>query len=234
MSHNLVLFGRAAGASPAGRRVRRSTEATGDFSTRGLASAVYLLEACGAHLAISLLAPSFLLAAEAEKGAHGGGSPDLLVPPSVWAIVSFLIVLTILLKKLLPPIIQVMDKRAREISEALEAAEKARDERRALAESHAAEMRKAQEEVMALIEQGKADAVKLKDYILTDARRESEEVAARARREIEQAKQASIDELQRRAVSLALDLAGQVIKKELRPEDHQALIQERIRDLPSA
>ena len=147
---------------------------------------------------------------------------------------SFLIVLTILLKKLLPPIILVMDKRAREISEALEAAEKARDERRALAESHAAEMRKAQEEVMALIEQGKADAVKLKDSILTDARRESEEVAARARREIEQAKQASIDELQRRAVSLALDLAGQVIKRELKPADHQALIQERIRDLPSA
>ena len=214
--------------------MRRSPEAPVDLSTRGLASAASLLQACGAHLAISLLAPSLLLAGEAEKGAHGGGSADLLVPPSVWAIVSFLIVLTILLKKLLPPIILVMDKRAREISEALEAAEKARDERRALAESHVAEMRKAQEEVMALIEQGKADAVKLKESMLADARKESEEVAARARREIEQAKQASIDELQRRAVNLALDLAGRIIKKELSPADHQALIQERIRDLPSA
>lgn len=183
------------------------------------------------------LVPSLVLASgePAGEGGHGGaGAGDLLLPPNVWAILSFLVVLAILLKKLLPPIIDVMDRRATAIREALDAAEKAREEKAALLASHEKEVKRARDEALAIVEEGKADALQAKDSIIAAARSEAEEMTHRARREIEQAKQAAIDGLQRRAVDLAFDIAGRLVEKSLDPEEHQKLIQERLKELPNA
>lgn len=168
---------------------------------------------------------------EADAHGHQGG---LLVPPSVWAIVSFLIVLAILLKKILPPIVDVMDRRAQAIRDALEAAEKAKAEREALLATHAQELQRSKDEVLKLIEDGRADAQRARESIVSAARKEAEDTSARARREIEQAKQAAVEELHQRSIALAFDLARRLVEKNLNPDDHQELIQERIRRLPDA
>ena len=113
-------------------------------------------------LPVTVLLPALLLAVDpAAAASHGGGGePAILVPPNVWAIVSFAIVAVVLLWKVLPPIRDVMDKRAQMIREALEAAEKARAQQQALIASHAAEMRRSRDEILALMDQGKAEALR--------------------------------------------------------------------------
>ena len=197
-----------------------------------LLPAVFLL----AVLLPAVFLPAVLLAVDpAAGGSHGAsGEPAILVPPNVWAIVSFAIVAVVLLWKVLPPIRDVMDKRAQTIREALEAAEKARAQQQALVASHAAEMKRSRDEILALMDQGKAEALRARESILAEARKESEAMAVRARREIEQAKNSAIGDLQRQAVDLALDLAGRLIRKNLNPAEQQDLIQDRIRNLPPA
>lgn len=181
-----------------------------------------------------LVGPSLAMASEGEaEGGHGGGG-GLLVPPNVWAILSFLVVLAILVRKLLPPIIQVLDKRAEAIRDALEAADRARAERQALIESHAAEVERCRQEALAIVEQGRAEALQLKESLAAEARKEADAMIARGKREIEQAKQGAIEDLDRRAVNLAFDIANRLIRKNLSPADHQEMIQERIKNMPAA
>ncbi len=174
--------------------------------------------------------PALLLGAEAEAEAgHGHGGEEGVIPPTVWGVLIFVTVLLILWKKAFPPITAALEERARLIRESLAAAERAKAEAEALMQKHEASLEKARAEARAIIEEGKADAERVKEGIVQSAKRESEELTARARREIELAKDSAVDELDRRAVQLSVEIAAKLIKKTLKPEDHQELIRESIR-----
>ena len=72
----------------------------------------------GVVFAFGLLSPAFLFAADT---ADNGEAPKQLVPPTVWAVISFAVVLFILWKKLIPVITGAMDDRAEKIREAMAA-----------------------------------------------------------------------------------------------------------------
>ena len=59
-------------------------------------------------------------------------------------------------------------------------------------------------------------------------------LAARARRDIEQTKHNAVDELQQLAAKLSVDIASELIRKNLTVEDQQKLIEERIKQFPAA
>lgn len=183
----------------------------------------------------TLVAPALLLAApEGGEAGTAGHKGEFLVPPNVWAIVSFLLVLAILVWKLIPQIVHVMDRRAEAIREALEAAKKAWAQREALVATHAEEIRRSREETQALIAAGKAEALRVREAMVAAARQEAEQIVERSRREIQLAKESAIDDLQKRAVELAFDLSERLIRKSLHPAEHQDLIQESVRRLPRA
>jgi len=186
-----------------------------------------------AALLCVVLVPVALLAADADA-AHGEKSTGVYVSQLAWAIGSFLLVLLILVKKLIPPITAALDKRAADIRDALAVAEKAQAEAQAMISKHEAQLETARAEAAAIIEEGKADALKLKDSIVSSARKEVEAVEARSRREIKQAKTAAVDELDRRAVEISVGIAGKLIGKSVSASEHQELIQERLRDLQEA
>jgi F-type H+-transporting ATPase subunit b len=150
-------------------------------------------------------------------------------PSTIWAIVSFVLVLFVIVKMLMPKIIGAMDDRARQIRESLDAAERARLDSETAMKRHQDDLEVARHQARAIIEEGKSDAERLRAKIVTDGQRESEEILARARREIELAKQAALDDLHRQSVELAFGLAGRLVQKTLEPSDHQQLIQEQIR-----
>lgn len=174
--------------------------------------------------ALLALSPAVLLAAEG-----GEEHPAVIVPPTVWAIASFLVVLFVLWKKLLPPIFAAMDKRAQDIRDSLDAAEKARADAEEAMRQHQSDLETARQEARAIIEEGKADAERVKNDIIESARKESEEIAARAQREITLAKQDALAELHKQSVDLSFGLAADLIGKSLNPDEHQELIQQRIR-----
>jgi len=177
----------------------------------------------GTVFTLSLFLPAFLFAA----GSGGGTAP--LIPQTVWAILSFLVVLFILWKKLLPVILGAMDDRAGKIRDALEAADKAKADAEAAMATHQGNLETARQESRAIIEEGKRDAEKVKAQIVEDAKRESEEISQRATREIELAKESALADLHQQSVDLSIDLAGKLIHKNLSAEDNQALIDETVK-----
>ena len=74
----------------------------------------------GTGFTLSLFLPVLLFAAD---DGHGAKASDPVIPQTVWAILSFLVVLFILWKKAIPPILGAMDSRAEKIREALAAAD---------------------------------------------------------------------------------------------------------------
>jgi F-type H+-transporting ATPase subunit b len=178
-----------------------------------------------------LAAPLAAQAAEAavEHGAHE--LKDQLVPPTIWAIASFLVVLFVIWKKLLPKINAGLDQRAAQIREALAAATRARAEAEEAMKRHQADLEAARREARAIIDEGKADAERVKADIVQSAHQEKDEILVRARREIGLAKAAALEDLHHRSVELAFDLAERLIEKSLRPEDHEVLIRDRINAL---
>ena len=168
-----------------------------------------------------------------EEGAEGG-DPPFLISTTIWAIASFLVVLFILSKKLFPPILAAMDKRAQDIRDSLDSAERARAEAKEMIQRHQDDLAKAREEAAAIIEEGRSDAQKLRDTIVANARNDAEELTARARREIEQTKHNAVVDLQQMSAKLSIDITRQLIRKNLNLKDHKGLIEERIKGFPAA
>ncbi len=180
----------------------------------------------GAVFALSLFLPTFLFAADAG---HSGGGASPLIPQTVWAIISFAVVLIILWKKLLPVILGAMDDRAGKIRDALEAADKAKADAEAAMATHQGNLETARQESRAIIDEGKRDAEKVKAQIIEDANREAGEISQRVTREIELAKDAALDDLHQRSVALSIDLASKLIDKNLKAKDNQKLIDETVK-----
>lgn len=171
---------------------------------------------------VGVAVPCF--AASEESGAH----PPYLISSTIWAIVSFLVVVAILLKTVFPKILAAMDSRAQEIRDGLDAAEKARAEAEEMMSRHQSDLAKAREEAAGIVTEAKSDAEKLAASIRQKANDEAEERSARAVRDIEQAKNTALDSIQRQAAALSIDIASELIKKNLNADDHKALIDERI------
>jgi F-type H+-transporting ATPase subunit b len=169
-----------------------------------------------------------ILGVAAENG-HAAPSDKPIISQFIWALLSFIIVLAILLKKLFPPIVAAMDRRAEEIRNALHAAENARAEAQEMIKQHHADMESARKEAAAIIAEGKADAQRVKEAIMASAKKEAEEVAGRALRDIDRAKRQALDELKQQSVDLSIGIAKDLIGRELDANAHQDLIQERIR-----
>ncbi len=176
-------------------------------------------------LTAAVLLPVLVFAA--DEASHD--LPDPIVPQTVWAIISFCVVLAILWKKVLPLILGGMDRRASDIRDALSAAEKAKAEAEERMQRHQADLETARVDARKIIEEGKADAEKVRAQIVADAKRESLEISDRATRSIELAKQAALQDLHLQSVQLSFDLANDLIRKNLDPKDHQDLVDERIR-----
>jgi len=170
----------------------------------------------------------------AADEAHGDGEMPPVWSVTIWAIISFVVVMAVLVKKLLPPIFAAMDKRSEEIRSALEAADRAKADAEAMIQKHEDHLAKARAEAAAIIEEGRSDAQKLRAKIEADAKKASEEMAARAQREIAQAKQTAVVELQELSAGLAIDIANALIKKNLTQDDQKNLIEERIREFSAA
>lgn len=179
--------------------------------------------------------PTVVLAAADPHGAHdapGGHGPGGSNPlagdlgNAIWTLVIFGALVYVLGKFAWGPLLAGLKAREDAIKERIDAAE--RDRLRAV-ETLAEYERKlavAAQEVAALLETAKKDAERIKSDILASAGRESDELRSRARRDIESARDAALQEIYTTSAQLATDIAGRILRREIRPEDQRALIEE--------
>jgi F-type H+-transporting ATPase subunit b len=79
--------------------------------------------------------------------------------------------------------------------------------------------------VRAIIEEARRDAEHTQQEILAKARADASTEVERGRREIDTATAQALKQLAEHSTNLAVQLAGKIVKAELKPADHTALIE---------
>jgi len=205
---------------------------------------------CGADEAgASVTAEAEPAAAEAEAAGHGHHDPyDLshanagpkLEDPTEWrydmalcTLAVFLLLLGLLGKFAWGPIMMGLQRREQSILARIEAAKASADEAAAQLAEYRAKLASAGQEAQELLAKARRDGEATADAI----RRAAQDAAARERdraiADIQAAKDVAVTEIGRHAADLAVKLAGRIVRRELSPQDHNAMIVEALEKLPS-
>lgn len=171
-------------------------------------------------------------AAGGEHHAEGPANPFAgSLYQSIAAILVFLILLAILRWKAWGPILKGLQDRENKIKHDLAEAERAAKEAtRALADYHA-KIATAQAEARAIIEKSKQDAERVAAQVQEDTRQELAQQKTRALAEIQYAKEQAVSDLYAQAAEIGTHVASRILKREIRPQDQQQLVQESLQQL---
>lgn len=143
-----------------------------------------------------------------------------------WTTVIFLIVVYVLGTKAWPPMLKALADREKSIRDALDTAKRDRDEAAKLMSDYKAQLERARVEATAIIEEGRRDGQAVRQRLQDDARKEADELVARARREVQLAADAAVKTIYDEAAQLAVEVAGQVVRKQFKADDHRQLVAE--------
>lgn len=170
----------------------------------------------------------------AEAKSAAGEHPSLMqVNPGlmVWTVVTFVALLVVLRFTAWKPLLASLDARERRIREAVEGAERAREQSEELLAQHRRLLDQAKEEAHKIIDEGKADGLKLRHEIAAQARAEAEEFKARAKRELELATDQARKELWIEATRLSTDLAEKILARSLGDADRKRLVERALEEI---
>lgn len=138
-----------------------------------------------------------------------------------WASVSFLIVLFLLKKLAWGPIIQSLKEREEGIANALNEAERARQEMAKLQAGNEELLRQARDERDNILKDAKAVADRMRAEAVAKTQADADRMIAAARAEIDNQKKAAIAELKNAVATLSIDIAEKLVREKLTDADKQ-------------
>ena len=138
-----------------------------------------------------------------------------------WTSIFFVLFWTLIGKFAFKPIVESLKKRTSDIQDALDEAKKAKEEMQALNSKNEELIKEGQAQRATIIKEAKA----AKDAIINEAKAKAKEEANRivstAKAEIEAQKKAALTEVKNEVGQMALGIAEQVIRKELKGDADQ-------------
>ena len=152
----------------------------------------------------------------------------------IWTIITFLVVLLVLKKFAWPQLLASLDEREKRISDALAAAEQARQEAEEVLREHRQKITAAEEEARKIVAEARAAGANVRQTIVSQAREEAERMLDQARTSIESEKRAAIAELRRETANLAIQAASALIDANLDDEKNRGLIDDLIAKIPES
>lgn len=172
-----------------------------------------------------------VMAAEAAEGKEAISPFAGDIGNALWTVVIFGLVLFVLGKFAWGPILKSLQSRESFIRESLEKAQSDRLEAEARLKEYLDKINASRAEATAIVDEGRRDAEAVKHRIEEDARQEAEKILARGKHEIELATATAVKELYATSAKLATELAGRILAREIKPEDHERLIAQAIDEL---
>jgi F-type H+-transporting ATPase subunit b len=154
------------------------------------------------------------VAAFASSGAEGEPNLNPLTfrtDTAIWTGVVFLCLVTVLTIFAFKPIADALDAREKAVADNIASAEAANHE--------------AKDEVRGILDAARKDAQRNAEGILEKAKEAAHLEAQRAQKEIEAQTDVALQQLAERSATLATNLAGKMIRAEVKPEHHRDLIQ---------
>jgi len=174
-----------------------------------------------------------LIPLAAEHGSEEGGS--FLVSPGlglmIWTLVLFLFTMWVLSKLAFPKIQEALDKRARTISESIEAAERQRKESDELLAEYRGRLEEAREQADDIMARARKAAETAETEAKTAGKERGEELVAAAQREIDAATRRSLDQIRKEVADLTVLATEKVTRKSLSEEDQRRLVEEALSEV---
>jgi F-type H+-transporting ATPase subunit b len=160
-----------------------------------------------------------------------GGLLDVNPGLLIWTLVTFTIVVIILRSFAWNPIIHALDERAERIHGDIDRAQKIKKEAEELLANYTAKLNAARDEAIAIVNEAKSDAINLKNKTLEDTQVELKNMREQAKKDIELSKAKAVQELQEHVVELSVAIAGQILEKQLKKDDHATFVKSEIAKL---
>lgn len=127
--------------------------------------------------------------------------------------VAFAIFVWFCMKFVWPPIVEILDERAKKISDGLQAAERAEKDLELAQEKSSDQLKEAKQEAAAIIEQANKRATQIVDDAKEQAREEGQRIIAGANAEIEQEINRAKEDLRGQVAALAIAGAEKILEK---------------------
>lgn len=152
----------------------------------------------------------------------------------IFQLVNLLILVVAFKKFLFKPVCAILEKRRAEIEGHYRQAEEAEQSAKAMKQRYEERMAGAREEADRVIRTATESANAMSAGIVDDARAQAEQLRRRAETEIELERRKAFDEVKGELSGIALDIAREVIDREVNEKDHEAFIDEFIKNVGEA
>lgn len=168
----------------------------------------------------------FVVVAAKQAFAAEGGHVN--ITHEIFKIINFIIFLAVLYYFLFQKIKDFFSKRSTGIRSAIEDAQQARKEAEKRLEEVSKKLDAVGEEISKMKAEAKEDGERLRERIQKEAEELTEKVTQQAKKSIDLETKKVRTRLQEEAVFMAMEIAGEIIKKNIKPEDQERLITEYI------
>jgi F-type H+-transporting ATPase subunit b len=174
-----------------------------------------------------------LIPLAAEKASEEGGS--FLVSPGlglmIWTLVLFLFTMWVLSKVAFPKIQEALDKRAKTISESIEAAERQRKESDELLAEYRERLTEAREQADDIMARARKAAETAEAEAKSEGNAKREELVAAATRDIEAETRRSLQQIRKEVADLTVLATEKVTRKSLNEDDQRRLVEEALSEV---
>ncbi|MAQ71972.1 MAG: ATP synthase F0 subunit B [Candidatus Marinimicrobia bacterium] len=143
----------------------------------------------------------------------------------IWSIIIFLLVLLILKRYAWTPLLDFIDEREKEISDSLAMAESAKADLEKIKDESEKILDEAKKQGKVIVGDSKQKAEQSANNILNKAQEKSNEFLVDAKSKIDLEKKRAIKEIKEEVVELSLDLASQVLQRNVKDDDNNKFIQ---------
>ncbi|MBE6542529.1 MAG: F0F1 ATP synthase subunit B [Ruminococcaceae bacterium] len=151
-----------------------------------------------------------------------------LISLNIWHIIAtilnLLILMWIIKKFLFKPVQKVLAERQNQVDEIYSAAEKSAAQAEADRKLYNEKLEGAREEAEAIVKAATKRADRLSDEIIDKAKNKAEETIRKAENDIAQEKKKAMNELKNEISDISVQIAENVVGREIKAEDHRELI----------
>ena len=152
----------------------------------------------------------------------------------IFQILNLLLLMVLFKKYLFKPVTEILEKRQAEIEGHYQEAQQAETDAKAMKADYESKMAGARQEADRVIKTATESANAMSASIVEDARTQADRLKRRAQTEIDLERRRAFDEVKGELSGIALDIASQVIEREVNEKDHEAFINEFIKNVGEA
>lgn len=169
----------------------------------------------------------------ASGHAAQGGNPlnpleSIRADTALWTLVTFLVVLGLLWKFAWGPIVQGLDKREQYVADQRSSAEKANEDATALLAEYQSQLAQAKAEILQMQADARVAAERAAAVLMEKAKSDIQAERRASVQEIESAKLQAQKELAYASATMAVELAGVILKQKLDPNAHRQIIDDAV------